>query len=64
MPIHPGTASSPVDITSAPRIIPRSEHPISRKQIDREALKVLYRLRDAGYVAYMVGGGVRDLYLG
>ena len=64
MPIHPGTASSPVDNTSAPRIIPRSEHPISRKQIDREALKVLYRLRDAGYVAYLVGGGVRDLYLG
>jgi len=64
MPIHPGTASSPVDNTSAPRIIPRSEHSISRKQIDREALKVLYRLRDAGYVAYLVGGGVRDLYLG
>ncbi|MCF6291058.1 MAG: poly(A) polymerase [Desulfobacterales bacterium] len=48
----------------APRIIPRSEHPISRKNIDREALKVLYRLRDAGHIAYLVGGGVRDLYLG
>ena len=48
----------------APRIIPRSEHPISRKKIDREALKVLYRLRDAGHTAYLVGGGVRDLYLG
>ena len=44
-------------------IIPRSEHPISRKHIDREALKVLYRLRDAGFTAYLVGGGVRDLYL-
>lgn len=47
-----------------PRVIPRSEHSISRKNIDREALKVLYRLRDAGHAAYLVGGGVRDLYLG
>jgi len=48
----------------APVVIPRAEHPISRKNIDREALKVLYRLRDAGYTAYLVGGGVRDLFLG
>lgn len=47
-----------------PLVIPRSEHPISRKYIDREALKVLYRLRDAGFTAYLVGGGVRDIYLG
>ena len=47
-----------------PKIIPRDQHPISRKSIDREALKVLYRLRDAGFSAYLVGGGVRDLYLG
>lgn len=47
-----------------PLIIPRAEHPISRKNIDREALKVMYRLRDAGYTAYLVGGGVRDLFLG
>lgn len=46
-----------------PLIIPRSEHPISRKDIDREALKVMYRLRDAGFTAYLVGGGVRDLLL-
>jgi len=45
-------------------IIPRSEHSISRKQIDREALKVLYRLRDEGHTAYLVGGGVRDILLG
>jgi poly(A) polymerase len=45
-------------------IIPRSEHTISRKQIDREALKILYRLRDEGYTAYLVGGGVRDILLG
>ncbi|MFA6498567.1 MAG: poly(A) polymerase [Desulfurivibrionaceae bacterium] len=47
-----------------PLIIPRAEHPISRKDIDREALKVMHRLRDAGFSAYLVGGAVRDLYLG
>ncbi len=46
------------------KIIPRDQHPISRKAIDREALKVLHRLRDAGYSAYLVGGGVRDIFLG
>ena len=60
----PGTGSKPDDKSRVPRIIPRQNHPISRKNIDREALKVLYRLRDAGHVAYLVGGGVRDLYLG
>ncbi len=45
-------------------IIPEEEHPIRPGQLDREALKVLYRLRDAGYAGYLVGGGVRDLYLG
>ncbi|KPJ99453.1 MAG: hypothetical protein AMJ60_05065 [Desulfobacterales bacterium SG8_35] len=63
MPTDPGTSSTPVDQPPSPRIITRSNHPISRKNIDREALKVLYRLRDAGHVAYLVGGGVRDLYL-
>lgn len=46
-----------------PTIIPRSEHPLSRKKIDKDALKIMHRLRDAGYTAYLVGGGVRDLYL-
>ena len=44
--------------------MPRSEHPISRKHINPNALKVLYRLHNAGYKAYMVGGSVRDLMLG
>jgi poly(A) polymerase len=48
----------------APTIIPRSQHPISRKQIDEEALKVLYRLHHHGFLAYLVGGSVRDLLLG
>ncbi len=47
-----------------PRIVPREEHPISRKDIDPDALKVLYRLRQYDHVAYLVGGGVRDLILG
>ena len=47
-----------------PRIVPREEHPISRKDIDPDALKVLYRLRQAEHVAYLVGGSVRDLLLG
>jgi poly(A) polymerase len=51
------------DDLAEPLIFPRAEHPISRKNIDREALKVMYRLRDAGFTAYLVGGGVRDLFL-
>jgi poly(A) polymerase len=64
MPTSQKIGSKPAYNTPTPRIIPRSDHPISRNKIDREALKVLYRLRDAGHVAYLVGGGVRDLYLG
>ena len=45
-------------------IIPEGEHPIREQLLDREALKVLYRLRDAGFKGYLVGGGVRDLFLG
>src|SRR6476660_3503592 len=46
-----------------PRIVPRPEHPISRRDIDPDALKVLYRLRQAEHTAYLVGGSVRDLLL-
>ena len=42
----------------------RPDHCISRKNIDPDALKVLYRLSHLGYEAYLVGGGVRDLLLG
>ncbi|TKF20669.1 polynucleotide adenylyltransferase PcnB [Vibrio genomosp. F6] len=44
-------------------IITRQEHNISRKQISDNALKVLYRLNGAGFDAFLVGGGVRDLLL-
>jgi poly(A) polymerase len=46
-----------------PIVIPRAKHPISRKRIDEEALKVLYRLHRHGFLAYLVGGSVRDLLL-
>lgn len=47
-----------------PRIISREEHGISRRQISPNALHALYRLQEGGFVAYLVGGCVRDLLLG
>jgi poly(A) polymerase len=44
-------------------IIPRAEHQISRRNIDPDALKVLHRLQQHNYTAYLVGGSVRDLLL-
>jgi poly(A) polymerase len=49
---------------ASPRIIPRAEHPISRKNISPNALRVLYRLREGGFQAFLVGGCLRDLMLG
>jgi len=46
-----------------PKIIPRKEHRISRKQVSPNVLRTLYRLRDNGFIAYLVGGCVRDLLL-
>src|SRR6266511_1604713 len=46
-----------------PTVIARSEHSISRRDIDPDALKVLDRLHEHGYSAYLVGGSVRDLLL-
>jgi len=58
------TSASLVTPTAAPRIIPRSDHIISRAHISPNALRVLYRLRDAGFMAFLVGGCVRDLLIG
>ncbi|MEN8204370.1 MAG: polynucleotide adenylyltransferase PcnB [Pseudomonadota bacterium] len=49
---------------SAATLVSRSEHSISRVNISPNALKVLYRLKDSGFQAHLVGGGVRDLLLG
>jgi poly(A) polymerase len=46
-----------------PTILKRSNHNVSRKKISSATLKVLYRLKDEGYTAYLAGGGVRDLLL-
>jgi poly(A) polymerase len=46
-----------------PTIVPRAEHRISRRDVDPDALKVLYRLHEHNYIAYLVGGSVRDLLL-
>ena len=45
------------------KIIPRDHHPVSRRLISPAALKVMQRLHDAGFQAYLVGGGVRDILL-
>jgi poly(A) polymerase len=47
-----------------PRIIPRDQHPVSRQHFSEAALKVLYRLHNAGFEAYLVGGCIRDSLLG
>ena len=49
---------------NAPVVYERASHCVSRKNIDPDALKVLYRLSRLGHTAYLVGGGVRDLLLG
>ena len=46
------------------KVVERDQHCISRHNISPNALKVLYALRDAGFFAFLVGGGVRDLLLG
>ncbi len=61
----PKTATSnQPDSALEPLIIPRSAHPISRKNIDPNATKILYRLKNRGFTAYLAGGAVRDMLLG
>ena len=48
---------------AAPTTIPRSEHTLSRRHIDSDALKVISRLQQYDFETYLVGGGVRDLLL-
>lgn len=55
-------AGCPAIVT--PVVISRDNHPLSRANISPNALKVLYRLKSAGFAAHLVGGGVRDLLLG
>jgi poly(A) polymerase len=56
--------SEPAELQRQPRVLPRAEHPVSRASVSPNAIKVLYRLHRAGFLAYLVGGAVRDLLLG
>ena len=46
-----------------PKIYTIDDHRIPLEQIDQHASFVIQKLRQAGYKAYLVGGGVRDLLL-
>jgi len=60
--IHPGALPDPG--AASLRTVARDAHCISRKDISPNALRVLYRLRDSGFGAFLVGGAVRDLLVG
>ncbi|GGY80055.1 poly(A) polymerase I [Cellvibrio zantedeschiae] len=58
-------SSRPVEPKSGSlTVIPRDQHNISRKNISPAAIKIIKQLEEAGFTAYLVGGGVRDLLLG
>jgi poly(A) polymerase len=62
------TTQNTASLASSPviehRVVTRDTHGISRKQMSPNALRVLYRLRESGFGAYLVGGAVRDLLAG
>ena len=60
----PASLNKITRLTQSPKVINRDEHNISRSDISENALKVLYRLKNAGYKSCLVGGAVRDLLLG
>ena len=64
--IGPNTSAenASASVSSEPLVITRGEHGISRKQFSPNAIKVLYRLKDGGFDAYLVGGCIRDILLG
>lgn len=45
-------------------IYTQPEHEISLDNVDRDAIKIIKRLRNSGHHAYIVGGAVRDLLIG
>ncbi|WP_247664654.1 polynucleotide adenylyltransferase PcnB [Pseudoalteromonas sp. MMG010] len=62
--IGPNGNNESASVSGEPLVITRGEHGISRKQFSPNAIKVLYRLKDGGFDAYLVGGCVRDILLG
>lgn len=64
LPTHASPQGAAVPDAPALRAIPRDAHTISRRHISPNALRVLYRLREGGHQAYLVGGAVRDMLVG
>jgi poly(A) polymerase len=58
-----GAPESPPAAEPDGTVIERDAHPISRRSIPENVLKVLYRLHRSGYRAYLCGGSVRDLLM-
>jgi poly(A) polymerase len=50
-------------VSVQPKIYHATDHDIDANSIDQDAVKIIQRLLEAGYSAYLVGGGVRDLLL-
>lgn len=63
MSFMPGKGQKKQPPTYQRQVIPRDQHTVSRSLISDNAKKVLSRLNGAGFEAYMVGGGVRDILL-
>ncbi len=57
------TIAYPPAADSEPVIVQREVHGIQRRHFSPNALKVIERLQQAGFQAYVVGGCVRDLLL-
>jgi poly(A) polymerase len=62
--MRPSTIKLPSPIQLPAKHIPRAQHSVSRKNISKNAVKVLYQLHQSGYQAFLVGGGIRDTLLG
>ena len=60
-----GRMAAPDSVSTTHRVtVARSDHTVTRKLINKNALKVLYRLNEAEFEAFLVGGGVRDILTG
>ena len=53
-----------MNTAATPVLFEQEQHSIKKYDIDDDARKIVYRLQRAGFKAYVVGGGVRDLLLG
>jgi len=56
--------NAPSEQTHEAVILKKPEHRISRRNIDPDALRILFRLHSLRFTAYLTGGAVRDMLLG